>query len=269
MRSVRAALDLVRWPNALISTAGVLVGAWWAGADPVSPRPLIAAAVAVLLTGFVNADNDVQDFEIDRLAHPQRPIPAGRLTLAGARRIAHLCGALAIALSASLGLAFALGTVSLLLAMLWYSRGLKETGLAGNVTVAVVASAPFVYGAWSVGRVTSALPLLLVSMPLHFAREIAKDLDDAHGDAGWRRTLPLTIGPGRSVAVLMLSLAAFTAALVPLAVQRPLFGALIIPALALCVVAGRRALRGMPGAPRLLKSAMVGALTALVAASRA
>jgi len=31
-------------------------------------------------------------------------------------------------------------------------------------------------------------------VPLHFAREIAKDLDDAHGDASFRRTLPLRVG---------------------------------------------------------------------------
>ena len=49
---------------------------YWALAHP---------GVAVLLTAFANADNDVRDYDIDCIAHPSRPLPSGRLSLHAAR----------------------------------------------------------------------------------------------------------------------------------------------------------------------------------------
>src|SRR5499427_11077238 len=78
-RTIGSILALVRWENALLSVAGVVLGAWWATGRPNEPGTIVMAGVAVLLTAFANADNDVRDFEIDRVAHPQRPLPTGTL----------------------------------------------------------------------------------------------------------------------------------------------------------------------------------------------
>ena len=76
-RPLAALAEIARWPNALIAAAGVLVGAWWA--RPVLPgaAPLWAALAAVALTVYANAFNDRYDIEIDRVAHPERPLPRG------------------------------------------------------------------------------------------------------------------------------------------------------------------------------------------------
>jgi geranylgeranylglycerol-phosphate geranylgeranyltransferase len=263
-KTVLAVLSLVRWENALLSVAGVVLGAWWATGRPGEPKTMVMAGVAVLLTAFANADNDVRDYEIDRIAHPERPLPSGALSLHAARVIVGIAAAATLVLSALLGGAMTLAAVGVIAAMTLYNRGVKAQGVPGNVIVAVVASLPFVFGAWSAGFARAGLPLFLVGVPLHFAREIAKDLDDAPGDASYRRTLPLRAGPGAARLVVVSSVALFVVALAPFAVRRPAFAIVALPAVALCLVAARRVLSGQRGTARLLKSAMVVAMVAFV-----
>ena len=265
---VRAVLALARWENVLLAVAGVVLGAWWATGRPGEPETIVMAAVAILLTAFANADNDVRDFEIDRVAHPSRPLPSGRLSLDAARVIVGLCAAFAVVMAALLGPGETLATVGVIAAMTLYNRGVKAHGVPGNLIVAVVASLPFLFGAWSAGSASAGVPLFLVGVPLHFAREIAKDIDDADGDALHRRTLPLRVGPGTAQRVVVTSVALFVLALAPFAVRRPGFAIVILPAVALCLAAARRVLRGQRGTAQLLKSAMVVAMVAFVLSAR-
>ena len=263
-----AVLALVRWENILLAVAGVVLGAWWATGRPDAPETIVMAGVAVLLTAFANADNDVCDFEIDRVAHPSRPLPSGGLSLDAARVIVGLCAAAAVVSAALLGAAQTLATVGVIAVMTVYNRGVKAHGVPGNLIVAVVASLPFLFGAWSAGSASAGVPLFLVGVPLHFAREIAKDIDDAHGDALHRRTLPLRAGTGTAQRVVVTSVALFVLALAPFAVRRPGFAVVVLPAVGLCLVAARRVLRGQRGTAQLLKSAMVVAMVAFVLSAR-
>jgi len=97
-RTVVAVLSLVRWENALLAVAGVVLGAWWATGSPNEPETMVMAGVAILLTAFANADNDVRDFEIDRIAHPTRPLPSGALSIGAARVVVGLSAAGALVL---------------------------------------------------------------------------------------------------------------------------------------------------------------------------
>ena len=263
-----AVLALIRWENALLSVAGVVLGAWWATGRPNQPETMVMAAVAVLLTAFANADNDVHDYDIDRIAHPERPLPSGALSRDAARVIVGLSASAALVVSALLGGAETLAAVGVIAAMTLYNRGVKAHGVPGNLIVAVVASLPFVFGAWSVDSARAGLPLFLVAVPLHFAREIAKDLDDIQGDASYRRTLPLRAGAGTARLVVVTSVALFVVALAPFAVRRPAFAIVALPAVALCLLAARRVLSGQRGTARLLKSAMVVAMVAFVLSAR-
>src|SRR5690348_6804516 len=150
-RNIASVLSLIRWENALLSVAGVVLGAWWATGKPNQPETFVMAAVAVLLTAFANADNDVRDYEIDRVAHPSRPLPSGRLSMSAARIIVGITASSALVVSALLGGPITLAAVGVIAAMSLYNRGVKAHGIPGNVIVAVVASLPFVFGAWSIG----------------------------------------------------------------------------------------------------------------------
>ena len=266
MRLPSAILALIRWENALLSALGVLLGAWWANGSVLAPRSLIAAVVAVALTAVANAENDYQDQAIDRSAHPERPLPSGALRPAQARMVVAVAAILATVLSLAIDPMLAAVTVVVLALMLIYSRTLKARGILGNLTVAVLASLPFLYGAWAAGRPAAALPLLAIAAPLHLAREIAKDLEDAHADAPHRRTIPVAHGPAVAGVMMGVALVLFAMALWPLVAVRPLMGALVAPALVLIGLAARRALRGRRGSPSLFKAAMACAMASLVVA---
>jgi geranylgeranylglycerol-phosphate geranylgeranyltransferase len=266
--TVRAILSLVRWENALLSVAGVVLGAWWVTGRPGEPETMVMAGVAVLLTAFANADNDVHDYDIDLIAHPDRPLPSGALSIRTARVLVGLAAASALVLSALLGGAETLAAVGVIGAMTLYNRGVKAQGVPGNIIVAIVASLPFVFGAWSAGSALMGLPLFLVGVPLHFAREIAKDIDDVQGDASYRRTLPLRAGPGAARLVVITSVALFVGGLAPFAIGKPVFAIVALPAVVLCLVAARRVWSGERGTARLLKSAMVVAMVAFVVGAK-
>lgn len=264
-RSASAALELVRWPNALLAALGVVFGAWWVGwGTDALPSIVLAALAALPLTAAANAWNDAADVGIDRLAHPERPIPSGRLSLAAARRLAAVAAVAGVALAA--GARPALGAMSAVVAALMYaySPWVKRTGLPGNLLVAVLASLPFLYGGWAAGHPSRALVLVLVAAPLHLAREIAKDLEDAPADAGARRTLPVEAGSHAAAAVLAAAGLAFLLLLLPFVAARPLFAVAAAPAAALVVHAVTAALRGRRGSPRTFKLAMLCAMLAFL-----
>ena len=265
MRSISALLTLIRWENALLSALGVLLGAWWANGFVLHGTTLVAALAAVALTAVANAENDYQDRAIDRLAHPERPLPSGALRPVHARIVVVTAATLAVLLSLALDAVLAAVTGIVVIAMLVYSR-LKARGIPGNLTVALLASLPFLYGAWAAGRPATALPLIAVAAPLHFAREIAKDLDDADADAPHRRTLPVAHGAGAARVAMIVALGVFGLALWPLIAARPRLGVFVAPAIVLIALATGRALYGRRGGPSLFKAAMACAMASLVVA---
>ena len=266
MRSPSALLALIRWENAILSACGVCIGAWWARGSVLATTTLLAAGAAAALTAVANAENDYQDLDIDRIAHPERPLPSGALLPAHARVTVIVAAILALGCSVLVGAWLAVATGAIIVVMLAYSRGLKSRGLAGNVTVGILASLPFLYGAWSTGRPLAALPLVGVAIPLHVAREIAKDLEDVEGDAATRRTLPIAHGTHAARMALIIALGVFVIMLWPLVAQRPRLGAFAIPALLLSAAAAVRAWRGRRGSPSLFKAAMAFAMASLVLA---
>ena len=264
---IAALADLGRWPNALIAAAGVFVGAWWAAGSSVGhdwARVILAALGAVSLAFAAYAWNDAADFEIDRVAHPERPIPRGLVTAETAERFALAAAIVGVALSQLARLE--LGALALVAAVVMrvYSPSLKRRGIPGNIAVALLASLPFLWGGWAVGAPRAGLMLVLIAAPLHFAREIAKDLDDAVADAGRRRTLPVTAGVTAARATMVAALVTFMGMLVPLASRAPLFAAAVVPAILLAAFAAMRSWRGGRGGPSLFKAAMLCAMAALL-----
>ena len=267
MHSLSAILSLIRWENALLAALGVLLGAWWALGSVLAAPTLVAAVVAVALTAVANAENDIQDQSIDRVAHPDRPLPSGALRPVHARAVVVVAAILALLLSALLDVRLAGLSAVIIAVMLVYSRALKVRGFPGNLVVALLASLPFLYGAWSAGRPLAAMPLVAVAVPLHLAREIAKDLEDASADAGTRRTLPVAHGVHAARLVLLGALVLFALALLPLMRARPPLVVFILPAVVLTGLATRRAWRGRRGGPLMFKAAMACAMASLVLAN--
>ena len=212
-RSLAGALvALVRWPNALIASAAVVLGAAWVRPDRAWSRELTLAVVAAwLVTAAVNALNDASDVEIDRVAHPERPLPREELSRGTAFRFGIGACVLALGVAQALPAQPAMIVRAALLAAIAYAFSLNATLLLGNVVVAIVASLPFLLGGAVVGDAGGALPLFLVAVPLHFARELVKDVEDVPGDRGHRDTVALRWGARAAYGLALAAVAGYAA----------------------------------------------------------
>ena len=269
LHGVEPGLRLVRWANALTAAAGVVVGAWWSGWGDAQAVAL-AALAAIGLTAAANAWNDLADIAIDLTAHSDRPLPSGAISPAAAERIAMAAATFATICASFVSVTLGVCSVFVLLLMRLYSPWLKRSGVAGNLVVSLLASLPFVYGAYAVGDWARGLPLVLIAIPLHLARELAKDLDDREADRLSRRTVPVVAGvfPARVaiVAALVAAGCALAFGLAPLVKSESLLLAALVPAMLALALATARALLGRPGSPAFFKLAMVCAMAALLVA---
>jgi geranylgeranylglycerol-phosphate geranylgeranyltransferase len=260
-------LALVRWRNAILAAAAVFAGAWWSGGRVTQPVMLVILA-AICLTAVANTTNDLADIAIDCVAHPRRPLASGAISAAAAKRFAIVCSLITIAFIAVVDWWLVLLTLVVLALMWTYTTRFKRHGLPGNVVVALLGSLPFLYGAWAVEEIRKGAVLVMVAAPLHFAREVAKDVDDVAADAGTRQTLPLRSGMKTARLWVGAGVTAYALAVGLLARAYPLFAMLLVPTIFLAGLAVRRIYRDRDGAPALLKAAMALAIAALIISRR-
>jgi geranylgeranylglycerol-phosphate geranylgeranyltransferase len=193
---VPGAWTIVRPANLVMAAAGVAIGGCLAlGRFTIPPALWWAMGSAAGLGAAGNTANDLFDVEADRINRPLRPLVTGSISRQAALAVAGVGGGLGLWAAWWVSPALFLLGLAALAAMLIYSPVLKSRGLLGNITVAVVASMPLVYGAaavrdWRAGLVPAGLAAFL-----HLAREIVKDLEDVQGDlAIGRTTVPIAWG---------------------------------------------------------------------------
>jgi hypothetical protein len=110
--------------------------------------------------------------------------------------------------------------------------------------------------------------LVGLATPLHFAREVAKDLEDATADAAVRRTLPVARGTPAARSAVAIGIGLYALGVLLVAIAHPLFALLLVPTIFLAAMAGRRLYRGRSGTAGLLKVAMVIAIVAVILSAR-
>lgn len=190
-------LRLFRFGNGAMGIIGVIIGAFLAAGTGIvdyAANIAIACAVVVSFMAGGNALNDYIDREIDKIGHPERPLPRGEIT----PRAALLCGigglAAACLISLLMGSLFsaAMVTVAAVL-MVSYEVYLKKTGFMGNLEIAILTGMIFLYGGSVVDNIEGNLVFAVMAMLVSVGREIAKDVEDMDSDAG-RRTLPMIVG---------------------------------------------------------------------------
>jgi len=278
-------IELLRPLNAIMGGVAVGVGALVAAGSPLLQSEAIrdvglAMLVAALYTGAGNALNDYCDRRSDRVNHPRRPIPSGRIRPEPARKfsVAVFAAGMLLALFISfprmnwltLGIA-ALNT--LLLAA--YELRLKARGLSGNLTVSWLSASLFLFGgAAAVPSTATTLfpaPVLVLALLAFLAsvgREIIKGIEDLEGDRD-RRTLPRLVGPATAgrIACLWTGLAVALSPLpvFPLAMFRPeIYMPVVLAADAMFIYSVWVVFRNPGRASRAAKLAMLLALVAFL-----
>jgi geranylgeranylglycerol-phosphate geranylgeranyltransferase len=198
--SAAAFIRITRPHNAVVAGLTALLG-YLIATGTLTPPSLLLAVVVALITAGGNVINDVYDVEIDRINRPDRPIPSGRISLAGAKAytVALFVGGIAVAtLTTTLCLAIALINAVILVA---YAVWLKRTPGLGNVAVAYLAASVFLFGGAFAGieGLVQNLSLAAITFLATIAREVLKDAEDVDGDAaGGARTLPMIVGIRRT-----------------------------------------------------------------------
>jgi len=207
-----AYLELMRPKNLVLAGATVPLGAYFVLIDGQQAFPWLAVGLhtmaVVFFTGAGNAMNDIKDADIDRTAHPQRPLPSERLTLQQAQGFTsllwglsvfgHIGGLLAVEPEVSVYLPTILIYILAILLMVTYDHGpaTKNRGLSGNVVISVLVGAVILYGASGVGGFSTPVVWWIFGVVFltNLAREMVKDCMDMESDEGSRQTLPMTYG---------------------------------------------------------------------------
>ena len=197
-------LQLFRIGNVLMGIIGVTVASFMASGTEIVDHwvgLLISALVVFMFISGGNALNDSIDVEIDKTAHPERPVPSGRMTAAEARRIgiAMLAGAVLASLLTMDPVCIAIVAVACVL-MVSYELFLKQRGFVGNLTIAVLTGMTFLMGGAVVSNAEGNAVVAVMAMLVSVGREISKDIEDMEGDEG-RVTLPMRIGVRNASAV--------------------------------------------------------------------
>ncbi|MBA3044643.1 MAG: UbiA family prenyltransferase [Candidatus Thermoplasmatota archaeon] len=194
--------QLLRPKNCLMAVLSIVIVALVACRFEIYAVPLAevlaASLVVFMFTGAGNTLNDYLDRDIDRLNHPERPIPAGRVK----PRTATVLSGVLFSVSVILGLWLSLYCMLIILLnlaiMLAYEFRTKSLGLSGNIMISWLTASLFLFGGFAVLDSFPSImePVLFMFFLSFFAtlgREIAKDIQDMAGDVG-RKTLPMRIG---------------------------------------------------------------------------
>ena len=190
-------LRLFRLNNAVIGSAAVLIAAFMAAGTSMVGYWMNLIIGFVLVFFFIaggNSLNDYIDADIDRTAHPERPVPSGELTPLRARNV----GILMLAVSAMLSfLTMDVAVIAIVLIavvlMVGYEVLLKQRGFVGNLTIALLTAMVFLFAGALVGDWMSNIAVGGMAGLVSVGREISKDIEDMESDEG-RKTLPMSIG---------------------------------------------------------------------------
>jgi len=191
-------LKLLRLGNCVMAALGALLASViCAGVDEVSHFVMeiaLSMAVVVSFTAAGNSLNDYYDREVDRVAHPERPIPSGKVAPKTARALAFGLFTLAFVLSVFVSWQSVTIVLVSIVIMVGYERSLKAEGFAGNLAISWLTGALFLFGGAAVGKLELAWILAALAFLATLGREIVKDIQDIEGDKGSRRTLPMRVG---------------------------------------------------------------------------
>lgn len=266
-----------------------LQGVLTLGANDVPVYSLVLQALGFAFAiGFGNIQNDVLDFESDKLNRPERPLPRGRISIGAAKTawitmatLTVMCGVADGILSGAYATP-SLFFVALVLLLIAYNKKLKHIPLLKNMTVAFLCATPLILNllytvvvidktsiAFS-SRLGNLYPAMLFAFLLTTTREIYKDLEDETGDlkAGIM-TFPLIAGSA-TARRLAGALAIFSWLLLPLPVVQGYFSkwflivaaATLTPTLGAAIISAHQ--KNYHRAQGLIKVAMFLGLIALV-----
>lgn len=160
---------------------------------------LIASVAVFLFSSAGNALNDYFDREIDKINHPERPIPSNRVKAGDALNFSVALFLLSFLFAAFLNIVCFILALFAFTFQILYELKFKRHYLSKNFTIAFFTGMLFVFGGGAVKNfdvlftMSPTLILAVLAFLAIFGREIIKDMEDLKGDTD-RLTLPKKIG---------------------------------------------------------------------------
>ena len=158
---------------------------------------ILAFASAFIITGAGNALNDYTDRNIDKIAHPDRPLPSGIVRPFTALTLA------SILMAASLILTFFINIYCFIIALfavlleIGYATFIHKWAIGKNMVISGLVALLFVFGGAAVNQpwALQLWILALLAFAINMAREIIKDVEDVKADRlADRKTIPIKSG---------------------------------------------------------------------------
>lgn len=197
-------LILIRPVNCFITFITVLFGGLIISVSEVDYRVLVlASTAAMLITAAGNVINDIFDVEIDKIAHPNRPIPLNKISIRNATYFYFILNFVALALIIQSYLDLILISITAILLLYVYSKIVKKIFLLSNVTVAFLTGLTFVYAGVTVNNIKDSFLPALFAFSINLNREIVKDIQDLNGDINFNvNSIPIVLGLNKTRVVL-------------------------------------------------------------------
>ena len=208
-----ASIQLMRVKNLGLALIATPLGAAFALLDFEAlldyPEVALATFSVLFFMAAGNALNDLSDVEIDKVAHPSRPLANGSISISETKMLIGFLSLLSI--TSLLGCLYLMEgsqayTAGIYLAavilMITYDHGprTKQNGLVGNIAISSLVAAVVLYGASSIEGLDVLLCWYVAGVVffVNLAREIIKDCQDMEADSESRQTLPMRIGKENS-----------------------------------------------------------------------
>ena len=145
---------------------------------------LMGFLTGFLISGAAMISNDYFDLEVDRVNHPERPLPSGRISTREVKILTCLFSAAGFITSALLGSLALTLTIFIWTISILYNWKYKESGLLGNIMVAFSVAWTFFFGGAIVGGLANGMIWIFGALAFVFdlGEEIAGGAMDVEGD---------------------------------------------------------------------------------------
>jgi len=213
MAKVRSLLGLLKPELPMAAGICVIVGQALAlGEMPGIDIAFLGFLIGFLISGSEMVSNDLFDIEVDRINHPDRPLPAGKVTVTEVVAFTILLSLGGLSISAYFGPTVLAFTGTLWVLGMLYNWRLKTLGLPGNTIVAFSVGMTFVLGGLMTGIWDSGLvwTFALMAAVFDLAEEISGGVMDAEGDAlRGSRSLAILFGKKTALSVVTILFSLF------------------------------------------------------------
>jgi geranylgeranylglycerol-phosphate geranylgeranyltransferase len=200
MRNIYALLTLGRPLTSFLIALAIFTGSLVGAGSQVIQYPLQVLIGAIL--GFIfgiacNSMNDYFDQNVDKINHPERPIPSGKISSQVALNFSIIIFGVALGVALFLSIFVGFETLFLVLVALIlqvaYEAKIKRKKYLGNIVIGFQTVLAFTFGGVIVKKVTPTILMAIAGFLSIVGREIVKDVEDIEGDTD-KVTLPRIIG---------------------------------------------------------------------------